>query len=159
MVAMVKITSNTSFLLMIWSDKDNSGNAMVAMVKITTVTIDLNCFTIIHEIFQFRMLQLLTLLPMVHFHIFYHGYQQFTVKFYQCFTAHLLWQCRVLPWHKGNLSYVHTWHTFCNLSPSHKPLLRKEIRGFAQSKNTKRWFLSSCCLKLSEIFGYFSCSS
>ena len=39
---MVKITSNyTSVLPMIWSDSNYRGNAMVAMVKITTVTADL----------------------------------------------------------------------------------------------------------------------
>ena len=41
MVAMVKITSNTSILPMICSDSNYRVNAMVAMAKFTTVTADL----------------------------------------------------------------------------------------------------------------------
>ena len=41
MVAILKFTSNTSILLMIWSNSNYHGNAMVDMKKFTFLTADL----------------------------------------------------------------------------------------------------------------------
>ena len=82
--------------------------------------------------------------------LIYHNTGYFNGKFLerhqkpQTFETHM-------GWHRH-------WHTFYNLSPSHQPLLHSKIRGFAQSKNIKSWYLGCCCAILNEKIVYILCS-